>query len=121
MAARVAQALVEPADFRNTLSAVANRSAEVVTPATSIRGRTTAIVFGAYLLWGTDPGEMHLKNGYMHMKLTSILALLGVHGFVRVRVGKARKGNPRTIPVWVTGLAYGLILAPILLITLGPG
>lgn len=77
-------------------------------------GAAIAVAAGAVYLVGTRHlGEQWaLKQGWMHVKLLLALILLGLHGFVRVRIGKATRGDPRPLPA-ISHTLLGLIVLAI--------
>ena len=74
-------------------------------------GATIAIAFGLHWLF-----KMHLyKMPYMHIKLTLVAGVIGVHGYLKMKARKARKGEAFTAPPvffkpMITLLALGIIL-----------
>lgn len=57
-------------------------------------GATLTIGFGLALLLLPEGGTAVLKGaGYFHAKLTGVVLLIGVHGFMRVRLGKFSRGE----------------------------
>jgi putative membrane protein len=84
-------------------------------------GATVAILFGVLKIVGPPAGTAIFKNGgYMHMKLTAVVVLIGLHGFVRARVGKLRRGQPAPIPSWLVPAAHLLVLAIIIFVVVKP-
>jgi protoporphyrinogen IX oxidase len=59
-------------------------------------GGTIAIGFGLY--WLINFREVLMKMPYMHIKLTLVVLVLGIHGFLKVKAKKARKGEGFTAP-----------------------
>src|SRR5690606_10036039 len=61
-------------------------------------GATIAILTGLHLLFASPMNPLK-QGGFMHAKLTLVvLGVLGLHGFVRARVRKMRKGDVRPLP-----------------------
>lgn len=58
-------------------------------------GATIAIGFGLYWLLKYD---VLLKMPYMHIKLTLVAVVIGLHGYFKVKAKKARKGEGFTPP-----------------------
>ena len=74
-------------------------------------GATIAIVFGVHWLFKFKLYQMP----YMHIKLTLVAVLIGLHGYLKVKAKKARKGEGFTPPpVAIKGLmslvALGIII-----------
>jgi uncharacterized membrane protein len=74
-------------------------------------GATIAIVFGVHWLFKFKLYQMP----YMHFKLTLVAVLIGLHGYLKVKAKKARKGEGFTPPpVAIKGLmslvALGIIV-----------
>jgi len=57
-----------------------------------------AIVGGVGLLAAETS---YLRQGWMHAKLTAVLALLGLHGAVRARGVRAARDAQATFPAWI--------------------
>ena len=57
-------------------------------------GATIAIVFGAHWLFRFKLYQMP----YMHIKLTLVVVVIGLHGYFKVKAKKARKGEAFTAP-----------------------
>ena len=57
-------------------------------------GATIAIVFGLHWLFKFKLYQMP----YMHIKLTLVAVVLGLHGYLKVKARKARKGEAFTAP-----------------------
>jgi len=58
-----------------------------------------AIVGGLWLLSFSPAFYMH--QPWMHSKLTLVVVLLGLHGVVRARAGRASRGPTAPFPSWV--------------------
>lgn len=74
-------------------------------------GATIAIVFGLHWLFKFKIYQMP----YMHAKLALVAILIGVHGFLKVKAKRARKGEPFTAPPvflkpMLTLLATGIVI-----------
>ena len=74
-------------------------------------GATLAIVFGLHWLFRFKLYKMP----YMHIKLALVAVLIGMHGYLKMKAKKARKGEPFTAPpvvakLMVTLLAFGILL-----------
>lgn len=82
-------------------------------------GATMILVTGIGLLL-TDAGRALLSHGFMHAKLTVVVALLGLHGFVRASLGRARRGEARPIPGWLVPAAVLMFFAVVVLIEVRP-
>ena len=73
-------------------------------------GATIAIVGGVALIT-TAPGY-YSHQPWMHMKLTLVVGLLGLHGFLRVKVKRATQGQgtfPLPVVAGITLLAVGIV------------
>ncbi len=73
-------------------------------------GALIAIVGGVALI-ATAPGY-YLHQPWLHMKLTLVVGLLGVHGFLRMKVKRATQGQgmfPRPIIGMMTLLAVSIV------------
>ncbi len=57
-------------------------------------GATIAIVFGLHTLFKYKFYQMP----YMHIKLALVVVVLGLHGYLKVKARKARKGEAFTAP-----------------------
>jgi putative membrane protein len=86
--ARVLAARNDEADagFQKKMGAMARKGGRVADV-----GAGLAIAGGTWLL-SYAPG-MYMSQGWMHMKLTLVLALIGAHGFVRMKAKKAAEGQ----------------------------
>jgi protoporphyrinogen IX oxidase len=74
-----------------------------------------------YLLATRSHGEAWaLKQGWLHAKLTGVLVLLGVHGFVRARVGRAARGEPFGVPRALHPILGLLLVAIVVLVVVKP-
>jgi putative membrane protein len=83
-------------------------------------GAGIAIAFGLAMLL-SSPGRALLKSGgWMHMKLTAVAVLIGVHGFVRVAGKKIERGETRTLPAWLVPALQLLILAILVFVVVRP-
>ena len=74
-------------------------------------GATIAIVFGLHRFF-----KLHLYQAhYMHAKLTLVVLVIGMHGFLKVKAKRVRKGEaftppPAALKPVLTLLAAGIIL-----------
>ena len=74
-------------------------------------GATIAIIFGLHWLFKFKVYEMP----YMHIKLTLVAVVIGVHGFLKMKAKKARKGETFSAPPLfmkplLSLLALGIVL-----------
>ena len=74
-------------------------------------GATLAIVFGLHWLFKFKLYQMP----YMHIKLALVAGVIGMHGYLKVKAKKARKGEAFTAPPMamkpmLSLLALGIIL-----------
>ena len=60
-------------------------------------GALVAIACGVILLLG-KPGPSLLKQPYMHIKLTLVAGLLGLHGLVRVKAARMGRDQGQGLP-----------------------
>jgi putative membrane protein len=81
-------------------------------------GAGLALAAGLYLLF--ENLAILRGAGFMHAKLTLVVALLGVHGFLRVRLKKFRTGQSRTLPSWAEPAVLGIFFAIVVLIIARP-
>jgi putative membrane protein len=81
-------------------------------------GATTAIVGGLWLL-SSAPG-FYLHQPWMHAKLTLVVAVLGVHGFLRVKAKRASMGEGR-FPRAVLSILWVVAISIIALVVFRPG
>ena len=82
-------------------------------------GATMSIVSGIFMLT-TTTGQALLKVGSMHAKFTVVLLLLGLHGFVRMQIGKYGRGEIKHLPKALPALTVSLFFAAIALIVVRP-
>jgi protoporphyrinogen IX oxidase len=79
-------------------------------------GATFAIVAGLVLAFA-GPINAFKTGGWLHVKLTLVvLAVLGIHGLVRVKMRKFRNGDLTPLPAWVVPV---LLVAVVAIIALG--
>jgi putative membrane protein len=79
-------------------------------------GATFAMVAGLVLAFA-GPINAFKTGGWLHVKLTLVvLAVLGIHGMVRVRMRKFRNGDLTALPGWVVPV---LLVAVVAIIALG--
>ena len=84
-------------------------------------GATIAIVFGIILIVGPPEGTAIFKaGGFFHIKLTLVVALIGVHGFLRVKTKKFGRGEVNAPPAWMFPLLSLTVLAIIIMIVVRP-
>jgi uncharacterized membrane protein len=57
-------------------------------------GATIAIVFGLHWMFKYKVYQMP----YMHIKLALVAVVIGMHGFLKVKAKRVRKGEPMTPP-----------------------
>ena len=87
-------------------------------------GATLTIASGLYLALG-GPLNFFVKNdvdgAFMHVKVTLVaLGLLGLHGFVRVKIKKFRNGKVAPIPKALFPVLMLVVLSIIILILVRP-
>lgn len=81
-------------------------------------GAGLAIVGGLYLL--IENLQILRGGGFMHAKLTLVVALLGVHGFLRVQLKRFRAGTSQRVAGWAHPAVLGLFFAIVVLIVVRP-
>jgi putative membrane protein len=82
-------------------------------------GATIALLTGLHLLFG--PTKPLTQGGWMHAKLTLVvLGMFGLHGFVRAKVSKFRKGDVRPLPGFVMPVFLIVVLGVIVLVRVRP-
>lgn len=83
-------------------------------------GATIAIGSGLYLALAMVPSPFQ-GAGWLHAKLTIVLlGLVGLHGFLRVKVRKLRNGDVRPLPGLAMPLLIALVLGVIVLVQVKP-
>lgn len=82
-------------------------------------GAFVAIVFGLIMLFGIEPSPLQ-QGGWMHMKLTAVLAVLGLHGFLRVKVKRFKKSEIPSVPAWIVPAIQLLLLAIVIFVIVRP-
>lgn len=84
-------------------------------------GATLAIVFGVVLIVKLPYGTALFKaGGFFHIKLTLAAALIGVHGFLRVKVKKFGRGEVKAPPAWLFPLMSVAVLSIVIMIIVRP-
>ncbi|HEY5951173.1 MAG TPA: hypothetical protein VIV40_37030, partial [Kofleriaceae bacterium] len=73
-------------------------------------GATLAIVFGLQWLFKFTLYKMP----YMHIKLTLVAVLIGLHGYLKMKAKKARKGEAFTAPPVAVKIALMLLTTGII-------
>jgi putative membrane protein len=76
-------------------------------------GATLALLGGLGVLFGAT--SYYLHQPWMHMKLTAVLAVIGVHGFVRA---KAKRASLTSEATFHAAILYVLALVAIVIIAL---
>jgi uncharacterized membrane protein len=74
-------------------------------------GATIAIVFGLHWLFRFKLYQMP----YMHIKLTLVAVVIGLHGYLKMKAKKARKGEAFTAPPVAMKLLLSLTALGIIL------
>jgi putative membrane protein len=83
-------------------------------------GATIAILTGLYLTFFSATKPL-TQGGWLHAKLTLVvLGVLGLHGFVRVKVRKFRDGDVRPLPGFVLPVLLAVVLGVIVLVRIRP-
>jgi protoporphyrinogen IX oxidase len=82
-------------------------------------GATLAIVAGLALLFGITPSPL-TAGGWMHIKLTAAVALIGLHGYTRVRIKKLGRGEVSPLPGWVLPTQALLVVAIVIMVMVRP-
>lgn len=70
-------------------------------------GATIAIVFGAHWLFRFKLYQAH----YMHPKLALVAVLIGLHVYLRLRVKRAKSGEPSAPPSVIKPVISVIVLA----------
>jgi uncharacterized membrane protein len=85
-------------------------------------GAALALIFGIVMILETrNMGEMWvMKKGFFHVKLMLVLFLLALHGFIRVQVGKARRGDTSGISGVFRGVAVALFIGIVVMVVARP-
>ena len=82
-------------------------------------GALVAIFAGLYL--ALSGRNAFTEGGWLHAKLTLVvLGLFGLHGFIRVKIKKFRKGEVTSLPGWVQPVALVLIAVITIMVTVKP-
>lgn len=81
-------------------------------------GATIAMLGGIYYLVRAVPSPM--KEGFMHVKLTLVAALIGFHGFARVKVRKFRDGEVKPIPEFLFPIISLIVIGIIIMVKVRP-
>jgi uncharacterized membrane protein len=82
-------------------------------------GATVAIAAGLTLALGVAPALM--RQPWMHIKLTLVvLGVLGLHGLIRARLGRLRRGATAGLPGFAASLAGALVVAIIVIAIVRP-
>lgn len=82
-------------------------------------GATIAILSGLYLAIALIPSPF--KSGWFHAKLTLVvIGLLGMHGFLRVKVRKFRQGQVAPLPGFLLPVLFLLIFGVLVLVRVKP-
>jgi putative membrane protein len=83
-------------------------------------GATIALLTGLYLTLFAPTTPLK-QGGWLHAKLTLVvLVVLGLHGFVRVKVRKFRDGDVRPLPGFALPLLLAVVLGVIVLVRVKP-
>ena len=66
-------------------------------------GATLAIGFGLWLAFASPmfPTNAFASGGWLHVKLVAVVALIGMHGLLRMRMKAYREGQNPTLPGWI--------------------
>ena len=83
-------------------------------------GATLAIVAGVILLIKSPAPIKPIEQPYFHVKLTLVVVLLGLHGFLRMRAGKLAKGESKPLGSAAIGIATLLVLGIVGIVLIGP-
>lgn len=80
-------------------------------------GALVAVVCGvALILKGRNMGDAWvMKQGWMHVKLTGVLGIIGLHGYIRVQVGKAKRGDRSGMSPVVVGVLLALFVGVVIM------
>ena len=83
-------------------------------------GATLAIVAGVILLIKSPAPIKPIEQPYFHVKLTLVVLLLALHGFLRMRAGKLAKGESKPLGSAPLGLVTLLLLGIVAIVLIGP-
>ena len=83
-------------------------------------GAGLTVVMGLWLISNKAGLALFKAGGFMHAKLTLVVVLIGLHGFVRVKLAKYRKGSVNPTPGWLFPLVSLIFFAIVLLIEVRP-
>ncbi len=81
-------------------------------------GAGIAMLGGIYTLVRATPSPM--KQGYMHVKLTLVVLLIGAHVFARIKARKFRDGEVKPIPEAIFPVILLIVLSIIILVIVKP-
>jgi putative membrane protein len=81
-------------------------------------GAALAIVTGVLMLAGIEPSPFAAT--WMKLKLALAAGLIGLHGFLRVKVKKFGQGDQRALPGALQGLLPALFIAVVVLAIVRP-
>ena len=101
------------ADARGDFGALAGRVGIVMD-----LGATVTLTAGIALVAG--PYQELMKNGSMHAKLMFVLAILGLHGMVRMRLGQYKRGDVSPLAAWLAPAVAAAFVLVVVLITMRP-
>jgi protoporphyrinogen IX oxidase len=83
-------------------------------------GATFAIVAGVILLIKSPAPIKPIEQPYFHVKLTMVVLLLALHGFLRMRAGKLAKGESKPLGPAPLALTTLLVLGIVGIVLIGP-
>ena len=81
-------------------------------------GATLALLSGVWLI-SFAPAH-YMRQPWLHMKLTLVLVVLGLHGFLRVRAKKAAEGDAKAFPAPLVGFMTMIAVSIVMLVVFKP-
>jgi len=83
-------------------------------------GALLAIVCGAVMIVGSPAAVSPLKQPYLHIKLTLVVAIIALHGLVRGKMGRLGRGQATPPPAWLSAAVLLLAIGAIWLAVVKP-
>lgn len=81
-----------------------------------------AIACGVIMVIQSRPlGEAWaMKQGYFHVKMTLVVLALAAHSYIRIKIGKARRGDRSPVAGWFPPAVAALVLAIVIVAVARP-
>jgi putative membrane protein len=84
-------------------------------------GATIAIAFGLILIFGPPNGTAIFKaGGFFHIKLALVVVIIGIHGFVRVKIKKFSHGEVSSPPAVLFPVMSLIVLGIVIMMIVRP-